>query len=55
MDEIEDYNELNKIKKTEGREVLVLYANLIHCVVDGEWKVVGKVDEEGTVKYLRRV
>lgn len=54
METVEDYNELNTLEKTEGREVLVLYANLIHRVIDGEWEVVGKVDSEGHVKYLRR-
>lgn len=46
---------MNKLQKTAGREVLVLYANLVHRVVDGEWKVVGKMDSEGNVIYLRRL
>lgn len=54
MERIEDYNELNKLQKGEGREVLVLFSDLVHRVVEGEWKVVGKVDLEGKVKYLRR-
>lgn len=54
MEKIEDYNELNKLQKGEGREVLVLYSDLIHRVIDGEWKVVGKVDSDGNVIYLRR-
>lgn len=54
MEKIEDYNKLNTLKKTEGREVHVLYSDLIHRVIDGEWQVIGKVDSEGNVKYLRR-
>ena len=43
IEKVGDYNELDALKKIEGREVLVLYSNLLYRVVSGEWTVVGKV------------
>lgn len=42
MEMVEDYNELERLEKIEGREVLVLYSNLIYRVIQGKWEVVGK-------------
>ncbi len=53
MEIVEDYNELDRLGKTEGREVLVRFANLIHRVIDGRWEVVGKLTKEGKVVYRR--
>lgn len=52
MEKIEDYNALQRLEKTEGREVLVLYSKLIYCVVNGEWKVIGRVDRKGRADYI---
>ena len=42
MEKVEDYNDLERLEKTEDREVLVLYSNLIYRVIQGKWEVVGK-------------
>lgn len=42
MEKVEDYNELERLEKIEGREVLVLYSNLIYRVIQGKWEVVRK-------------
>lgn len=42
MEEIEDYNALEELERTEGREVLVLYTNLIYRLAHGE--LVGRLD-----------
>ena len=47
MEKVEDYNALEALEKIEGREVLVLYSNLIHRVVNGAWKVTGREAEGG--------
>lgn len=52
MEKVEDYNTLQRLEKIEGREVLVFYSKLIYCVVDGEWKVIGKVDGKGRADYI---
>lgn len=51
MDKVEDYNALERLDLVEGREVLVLYSDLIYRVVGGGWKLVGKVTSEGRVVY----
>lgn len=47
MGKVEDYNALEALEKTEGREVLVIYSGLIHRIVNGEWKVIGRKAEGG--------
>ena len=42
MEKVGDYNELERLEKVEGREVLVLYSNLIYRVIQGKWEVVRK-------------
>jgi hypothetical protein len=41
---VQDYNELEKLKKIEGREVIVLYTKFIYRVIQGEWQVVGQIN-----------
>ncbi|MBI2069482.1 MAG: hypothetical protein HYT79_02690 [Elusimicrobia bacterium] len=53
MEEVKDYNALEALEKTEGREVLVLYSRLVHRVIQGKWEAVGRVDEKGNVTYRR--
>jgi len=53
MEKVMDYNELDRLEKIEGREVLVLFSNLIHRVIDGQWQAVGKVTRDGEVVYRR--
>ncbi len=53
MEKVEDYNKLERLKKIEGREVVVLYSNLIYRVIQDKWEVVGKADDEGNIKYRR--
>ena len=50
---VKDYNEMDALEKLEGRKVLVLYSNLIHQVVNGQWSAVGKVDKDGNIIYRR--
>ena len=47
MEEVKDYNALEALEKIEGREVLVIYSGLIHRVVGGKWKVIGRKAEGG--------
>ena len=44
-----DYNDLEKLKKTENRLVLVLYGKLIYRAVDGEWVLAGRETGDGQV------
>ncbi len=53
MEKVKGYNELERLEKTEGREVLVLYSRLIYQVVEGKWEVVGKVNSKGKPTYIR--
>lgn len=53
MEKVRDYNELDRLAKIDGREVLVLFSNLIHRVIDGQWQAVGKVSQDGEVVYRR--
>mgnify|MGYP001614510577 FL=1 len=53
MEKVKDYNELDRLEKIEGREVLVLFSNLIHRVIGGQWQAVGKVTRDGEVVYRR--
>mgnify|MGYP003394427583 CR=1 FL=1 len=53
MTVVADYNELDRLEKTEGREVLVRFSNLIHQVISGQWQAVGKVTQDGEVVYRR--
>ncbi|MEK7756967.1 MAG: hypothetical protein AAB385_07120 [Planctomycetota bacterium] len=53
MEKVADYNELDRLEKIEGREVLVLFSNLIHRVIGGQWQAVGKVTQDGEVVYRR--
>ena len=48
---VKDYNEMDELEKFEGRKVLVLYSNLIHQVVNGQWSAVGKLDKDGRIIY----
>jgi len=50
---VKDYNEMDALEKFEGRKVIVLYSNLIHQVVNGQWSAVGKVDKDGNITYRR--
>ena len=45
MEKVKDYNDLEALEKTEGREVLVLYSGLVHRMIQGKWEAVGKVDK----------
>ncbi len=53
MEKVEDYNELDRLEKIEGKEVLVLFSNLIHRVIDGKWQAVGKKTQDGKIVYRR--
>lgn len=48
---VKDYNEMDSLEKIEGRKVIVLYSNLIHQVVNGQWSAVGKLDKDGRIIY----
>jgi len=48
---VKDYNEMDSLEKIEGRKVTVLYSNLIHQVVNGQWSAVSKLDKEGRIIY----
>lgn len=43
---VRDYNELERLEKFEGREVVVLYTKFIYRFIHGEWQVVGRIDDE---------
>ncbi len=51
IEKVEDYNELDTLRKIPGREVAVLYARLIYRVIDGQWKMVGRLTSENTAVY----
>lgn len=53
MEKVRDYNDLDRLEKIEGKEVLVLFSNLIHRMIDGKWEAVGKVTQDGKVVYRR--
>ena len=53
MEKVKDYNEFDRLEKIEGMEVLVLFSNLIHRVIGGQWQAVGKVTQDGVVVYRR--
>ncbi len=55
MEEITDYNALDKLPKMEGRIVLVLYSNLLYRATRSQWRVIGKVDSHGDVKLRRQL
>lgn len=43
IEKVEDYNELDVLERIEGREVVVLYSNLLYRVISGKWTVIGKL------------
>lgn len=51
MEEVEDYNALERLKRTEGRLVLVLYSGLIYWVAGGEWIVVARKRRDGRIRW----